>query len=284
MEICCQLASDYRNGTPAGSQVDGVDSAISRRETQNDRCELVHDPALVGGGLYHLSMTYQAPNYLPPDPVSPPLDQPWYGIGIGAAFVRVFKKYATFSGRASRGEYWWWYLANSLVSVIPAFILMAGSMSSMFRWIDRIDAGYEPTVSEVIRDVFSFGMGPFGVVLFVLVVVWGLVVLIPNLAVTWRRLHDTGRSGAWYFINLVPFGAIVLLVFLVQQTDPRPNQWDYPPGTFFQNQPPVYGPQGGYHTGQPGYYVPPPGPYGQPGQGQYQPGPYTRPPANPGGQ
>jgi len=89
-----------------------------------------------------------------------------------------FSKYVTFSGRSSRAAYWWWWLFG-LIALVAAYI------------VDAI-------------------VGTFP--LFYVVV--GLALLLPNLAVLVRRLHDTGRSGWWILIGLIPFvGGIVLLVF-----------------------------------------------------------------------
>ena len=100
-----------------------------------------------------------------------------------------FSKYVTFSGRSSRSAYWWWYLFGVLVLVVSLAI--------------------------------DYALGAGGI-LYVLV---ALAMLLPNLAVLVRRLHDSGRSGWWILIALVPLiGAIVLLVFTLQGSDP-PNQW-----------------------------------------------------------
>jgi uncharacterized membrane protein YhaH (DUF805 family) len=99
--------------------------------------------------------------------------------------MRPLKKYADFSGRAPRAEYWWFYLLT-VVAYIVAMIL------------DSI--------------VGAGGAGGFG--LLSIVVMLGL--LLPSLAAGVRRLHDTDRSGWWLLIALVPLvGAIVLLVFWV---------------------------------------------------------------------
>jgi uncharacterized membrane protein YhaH (DUF805 family) len=99
--------------------------------------------------------------------------------------MRPLKKYADFSGRAPRAEYWWFYLLT-VVAYIVAMILDS-----------IIGAG---------------GAGGFG--LLSIVVMLGL--LLPSLAAGVRRLHDTDRSGWWLLIALVPLvGAIVLLVFWV---------------------------------------------------------------------
>lgn len=96
----------------------------------------------------------------------------------------VTKKYANFSGRARRKEYWLYYL----VYLIAYLILLA------------VDHG-----AGLVDPATKAGL---------LTSVFGLVLLIPSIAVTVRRLHDQDRSGWWILIILVPFiGAIVLLVF-----------------------------------------------------------------------
>jgi uncharacterized membrane protein YhaH (DUF805 family) len=110
-------------------------------------------------------------------------------MGFPDAVRSVLTQYATFTGRARRSEYWWFALANVALSLVAAII----------------DAA-------------------IGFPLFQLVVALGLFV--PSLAVGVRRLHDTGRSGWWLLIGLIPLvGAIVLLVFLVTDGERGPNRW-----------------------------------------------------------
>jgi uncharacterized membrane protein YhaH (DUF805 family) len=110
-------------------------------------------------------------------------------------YLDALKKYAVFSGRASRKEYWYFLLFNIIISVALAVVDgITGSFSA--------DAG----------------MGLLGGV-------YTLAVLIPGLAAAVRRLHDTDRSGWWLLFAFVPFiGGIVLLVFLVQDSQPGANQ------------------------------------------------------------
>jgi uncharacterized membrane protein YhaH (DUF805 family) len=104
-----------------------------------------------------------------------------------------FAQYVTFIGRSSRSAYWWWYLF-SLIAVVVALL---------------IDLALG---TRIISGLVS------------------LALLLPNLAVLVRRLHDTGHSGWWILISLVPLiGAIVLLVFTVQASVP-PNKWGDGPG------------------------------------------------------
>ncbi len=105
-------------------------------------------------------------------------------------YLTVLRKYAVFSGRACREEYWMFVLFN----VIITFVL----------------CGIELLVG---------GPGVVGAL-------YSLAVLIPSIAVTVRRLHDTNRSGWWLLIGLIPLiGSIVLLVFMVQGSQPDENQY-----------------------------------------------------------
>lgn len=111
-------------------------------------------------------------------------------------YVEVWKKFAVFGGRARRKEYWYFVLFNLIVSVILAFI-------------DGATGSFDPEA----------GIG-------VLSGIYSLAALIPCIAVSVRRLHDTGRSGWWLLIALVPLiGGIVLLVFTVQDSEPGENQF-----------------------------------------------------------
>ena len=116
-------------------------------------------------------------------------------MGFQEAIRSVLDKYADFSGRARRSEYWYWSLALFLAYIV-AVILIA---------ISR----------------------PLGLIVYVLVF---LAAIVPSLAVGVRRLHDTNKSGWWLLIGLVPFvGAIVLLIFFCLDSDPQPNQYGASP-------------------------------------------------------
>ncbi|MEG3613569.1 DUF805 domain-containing protein [Isoptericola haloaureus] len=125
-------------------------------------------------------------------------------MGFGEAVKTVFGKYATFSGRARRSEFWWWALFTFLVSIVVSIIVSA-------------TGGYSINTETMMPE---FGAS------YLLVVVVNLAFLLPSLAVTVRRLHDTDRSGFWWFIGLVPFvGPIVLLVFMVLEGSPGANRF-----------------------------------------------------------
>jgi uncharacterized membrane protein YhaH (DUF805 family) len=111
-------------------------------------------------------------------------------------YVEVLKKYAVFSGRARRKEYWMFFLFNLIIT----FVLIL---------IDSLMGTISP----------QSGLG-------LLSGLYSLAVLIPSIAVTIRRLHDTGRSGWWILISLVPvLGGIVLLIFMVLDSEPGANQY-----------------------------------------------------------
>ena len=128
----------------------------------------------------------------------------------------VFHKYATFSGRASRSEYWYFTLLNILVSW--GAILAGIAIGSI---IGSTNSGSEG---------LALGAGAGYMIGLIIASIYGLAVLIPGLAVTVRRLHDTGRGGGWIFIYLVPIvGPIVLLVFLVTGSEEETNRFGEKP-------------------------------------------------------
>jgi uncharacterized membrane protein YhaH (DUF805 family) len=105
-------------------------------------------------------------------------------------YLEALKKYAVFSGRARRTAYWMFVLFNVIIAVVLAII-----------------------------DGLVGSPGILGLL-------YGLAVLIPGLAVSVRRLHDTNRSGWWLLICLIPLvGAIILLVFMVQDSQPGENRY-----------------------------------------------------------
>ena len=167
-------------------------------------------PAATGYG----APGYGAPGYGAPGYGPPGYGPPGYGMppgrgmavapmGFGRAISTCFSKYATFRGRAGRAEYWYFNLF---------YILISFALVSAFFVLNAADEGS------------AVGMAFLG-----LTVLVSLAFMLPLLAVLVRRLHDTGRSGWFYFLGLVPLvGPIVLLVFFCQQGTPGPNQYGLP--------------------------------------------------------
>jgi uncharacterized membrane protein YhaH (DUF805 family) len=114
---------------------------------------------------------------------------------FGKAISSYFSNYANFKGRARRSEYWF--------SVLFVFLV---------------------ALAATVLDTILFGSE---IGLFYVVVLLGT--FIPTLAVTWRRFHDIGKSGGFYFIGLIPLvGAILLIVWLATDSQPTANQYGPP--------------------------------------------------------
>ena len=135
-----------------------------------------------------------------------------------AVRVCLTQKYVDFSGRARRSEYWYFVLFGIIVSVV---------------------AGVIDGILGTRNTLGSYGLiGGLA----------SLALLLPNLGVGARRLHDTGRSGWWLLIGLVPLiGWIVLIVFFVQDSQPDnqygPNPKGLAGGQYYQEMPPPAAPQ-----------------------------------------
>lgn len=114
-------------------------------------------------------------------------------MNMQTAVTTVLQKYATFTGRAARPEYWWWVLATIILLVTLGLVdgaLIAPMMGH---------PSFDPEALQPLSAIAS------------------LLLLLPNLAVGVRRLHDTDRSGWWLLISLIPIlGSLVLLYFFVQ--------------------------------------------------------------------
>ena len=103
-------------------------------------------------------------------------------------YIEVLQKYAVFDGRASRREYWLWVLIHLIVLLVLVFVALSRSVADLF---------------------------------IVVVYLYGLATIVPNLAVGARRLHDHNKSGWLQLIWLVPLigGIIVLILMVLPGTD-----------------------------------------------------------------
>ncbi len=106
------------------------------------------------------------------------------------AISSVFRQYANFSGRARRSEFWFFYLFNTVVGLILNIL------------------AFVVPVLAILGGIYS------------------LAVLVPGLAVSWRRMHDIGRSGAWNLICLVPLiGWILILIWYCTDSEYADNKY-----------------------------------------------------------
>jgi len=131
-------------------------------------------------------------------------------MSLGESLTSVFNKYATFTGRARRSEYWWFtgcYFCIQLLFNIATIGMMVGMMSGGMSYND-----------------------PSYTVFQIVCVIVGLGLFLPSLAVTVRRLHDIGKSGwniLWAIIPLI--GCIIVLVWMCKDSDVDANKYGESP-------------------------------------------------------
>ncbi|MCL4126764.1 UNVERIFIED_CONTAM: hypothetical protein GTU68_062305 [Idotea baltica] len=106
-------------------------------------------------------------------------------------YLEVLKKYILFTGRSHREEFWTFFLVNIIISAIIS------------------------TLGYLLGDHNGFAT-----------LIYNLMVFIPSIGVSVRRLHDTNHSGWWLLISLIPVvGTIVLLIFFLKKSDPTENSF-----------------------------------------------------------
>ncbi|MEV8252413.1 DUF805 domain-containing protein [Rhodoglobus sp. NPDC076762] len=142
------------------------------------------------------------------------LSQPLYGASFGAAVSRFWKKSTTFSGRASRSEFWW--AQAMLALMIFAFFSIVVALSIVFSGGE----GASSSPSLVL------------VVVYLVAAVAFLATVLPSWAIYWRRFHDANFTGALYLASLIPvIGGIVVLIIALLPSNPRGARFDEQAGT-----------------------------------------------------
>ena len=137
-------------------------------------------------------------------------------MGFGESFKTCMRKYADFTGRARRSEYWWFYLAQFLIQLPFQIVFWVGYVLWAVSWFDArrpdnsVDYGAVNWAALVIGWVVLF--------------IPALVFLVPNLAAMARRLHDMGQSGHWLWLGLAGLG-IVPLIMCIIDGQPYENRW-----------------------------------------------------------
>ena len=123
-------------------------------------------------------------------------------MSFGAAIKSYFVKYAVFKGRARRSEFWFTVLFTVLVSAAVSIVA--------------------PGHKELVMGVQVDQQSPLSQL-------WNLATIVPSLAVTWRRLHDAGKSGNYFFYILIPIaGIFMLLIQLTKDSQLGENQFGAP--------------------------------------------------------
>ncbi|WP_454857288.1 DUF805 domain-containing protein [Promicromonospora soli] len=128
----------------------------------------------------------------------------------------VLSKYATFSGRARRSEFWWYYLAVTIVESVLYFALIVPGLTAYTT--ATMEAAMAGTAAPAMPGSLATGQLILSLV--------ALALLLPTLAVIVRRLHDTDKSGALAFLLLIPVVNIILIiVWGATAGTPGPNQF-----------------------------------------------------------
>jgi K+-transporting ATPase ATPase B chain len=120
-------------------------------------------------------------------------------------YLEPWKKYADFSGRATRAEYWTFFLVNMLIS-IAVYAVAAGALKAGFGFV----------------YLLADGMG----------LLFAVAVFLPGLACAVRRLHDSGKSGWWVLIAFIPIVQLVIIVLFLLDGNPGENKYGLPPLLF----------------------------------------------------
>lgn len=137
--------------------------------------------------------SFTVPDVLSPEPMN-----------FGEAVKHCFRNYANFRGRASRSEYWYFLLLYPILTVVFA-----------------ISQAY----NESQNSGPTFRLTDAAILVYSLLVI-GMVV--PAISSGIRRLHDTGRSAQWLLLNFIPFGGLIILLFLCEEGDDVPNRFGPP--------------------------------------------------------
>lgn len=110
-------------------------------------------------------------------------------------FLLAFSKYATFAGRSQRSEYWYFLLFYFLIAMI---------------------------ISPAIEAILGIGHANGGIISWIAI----MVLTLPAISVTTRRLHDIGKSGWWQLIGFIPIiGGLILLIFVLKDSHQGRNEY-----------------------------------------------------------
>ncbi len=157
-------------------------------------------------------------------------------MGFLGAVKTCYSKMVVWKDRASRSEYWWFFLFQIFASVAVSGLVVFGLFTYMMENPELAQAFGQKDFSHATQLPQEFWLFTIG---------WNLLnfflFFLPGLSVTVRRLHDSGHSGWWYWIVLIPLiGIIILLVLLLLPSDRGQNRFGPNPGGLQPFQPPGY--------------------------------------------
>lgn len=166
---------------------------------------------------------------------SAPPSLPLYRANPVQAVGRFFRKFATFSGRASQSEFWWVVLVLFLVHLVPNILLTVGLSSGLSHSIANqvpVTVGADPdggmlvgsTGPTILDDPTAATLIPLALAISAMLT---LALIVPSLALSWRRLHDANLAGPWFFLGLIPgIGALFLLALFAQPAKSEGRRFD----------------------------------------------------------
>lgn len=143
---------------------------------------------------------------------------PEKSVGIFKAYAMMFKNYSNFSGRSRRSEYWGATVANFLIMLVAgflAFFMFYDHMVAIAPYLEYTDDF--STVMRLMQPLMWY---------FVIFILYAIILIIPSISLTVRRLHDTGKSGWCYLLSFIPYvGSIIILVLTLLDSTPGPNKY-----------------------------------------------------------
>jgi len=175
---------------------------------------------------------YAGQPYQHPYPTDPE-DAPTPGISFGGALVNFFRKYARFTGRASLSEYWWMFLWNAILGFVLAIVMLIVLVPVIVQTATGIAAGTAgPPLTEAEANALIWSvlarLGGFWAVAVISFLI-GLALIVPHLALTVRRLHDSNKSGHFAWLYLVPsVGQLIVLILCIMPSEPWGQRFDRP--------------------------------------------------------
>ena len=151
---------------------------------------------------------YGDPNQFGPMSLAPDV-APLPHVRLGEAVKRFFQRYTQFRGYASQSEFWWVALFNGLVGLVFYILLFM---------VVGLGAAADGSSDDV-----GAGVGIGMIVVWLLFFAYAIATFIPGLALTVRRLHDVGKPGTWWFIQLNPFGVGTVWFLILMASESRPD-------------------------------------------------------------